>query len=242
MEGGRRLYRVTRRAGRRRLPAALALDRAAVRATLPAMCNEAYRRIQIGQLREDWAQVRIPLRFPEGIPNFAPLDSIRITDRVEIVRPAADDPAAVEMVARRWSWPASGGRPVYNFRSDGRTIAPASRCLIPVEGFFEFTDPPPPATGEAATPKRKPPKSKWAFTLAGQSWFGIAGIWRDDPQVGEAWSMLTCPPGPDIAPYHDRQVVVLSLADAVRWFDPAVPASALCRPLPAGSLTVRQVR
>ena len=54
--------------------------------------------------------------------------------------------------------------------------------------------------------------------------------------------MLTCPPGPDIAPYHDRQVVVLSLADCARWLDPAVPAAELCRPLPAGSLVATQVR
>jgi putative SOS response-associated peptidase YedK len=204
------------------------------------MCNEAYRRIQIGQVRDDWSQTRIPLHFPEGIPNFAPLDSFKITDRVEIIRPAANDAGAAEMVTRRWSWPAPGGKPVYNFRSDGRRIAHATRCLIPVEGFFEFTDPPAPPPCTPA-PKRVP-KSKWAFTLKDQDWFCIAGIWRSDPQVGEAWSMLTCPPGPDIAPYHHRQVVVLSLAAAARWLDPAVPAAELCQPLPEGSLAVRQVR
>jgi putative SOS response-associated peptidase YedK len=173
------------------------------------------------------------------MPNFAPLESIRITDRVEIVRPAAAEPGSAEMVTRRWSWPAPGGKPVYNFRSDGRRIPAASRCLLPVDGFFEFTAPPPDA---AASAGRKPLKSKWAFTLDGHPWFFIAGIWRADPAVGEAWSMLTCPPGPDIAPYHDRQVVVLSLADAARWLDPATDAAALCQPLPAGSLTVQQVR
>lgn len=202
------------------------------------MCNEAYRRSQIGQVAQDWGQTRLPLRFPEGIPNFAPLDRIRITDRVEIIRRAADTPDEAEMVTRRWSWPAPSGKPVYNFRSDGRTIAPAQRCLIPVDGFFEFTDPPP--TDRPAG--KRPPKRKWEFTLAGADWFAIAGIWRATADVGEAWSMLTCPPGPDMAPYHDRQVVVLSLADCARWLDPTVPAAALCAPLPAGSLAVRQVR
>ena len=205
------------------------------------MCNEAYRRTQLDQLRDDWGQTRIPLVFPEGAPNFAPLDGFRITDRVEIIRPSAATPGEAEMVTRRWSWPAPTGKPVYNFRSDGRTIAPASRCLIPVDGFFEFTDPPAPPPGKPK-PKKKPLKSKWAFTLAGHDWFAIAGIWRADADVGEAWAMLTCPPGPDIAPYHDRQVVVLSLADCARWLDPAVPAAELCRPLPAGSLVATQVR
>lgn len=199
------------------------------------MCNEAYRRAQIGQLRDDWGQTRISLRFPEGVPNFAALDSIRITDRVEIIRPARDDPREAEMVTRRWSWPGQGGRPVYNFRSDGRDIRQPTRCLIPVDGFFEFTDVVPDAP-------RRTPKSKRAFTLKGHDWFCIAGIWRDDPKAGEAWSMLTCPPGPDIAPYHNRQVVVLGLDDCARWLDPATPSAELCRPLPAGSLDVAQVR
>lgn len=204
------------------------------------MCNEAYRRVQIGQVRDDWSDLRIPLRFPEGIPNFAPLDGFKITDRVEILRPATDDPHAVEMVTRRWSWPAPGGKPVYNFRSDGRRIPLASRCLIPVDGFFEFTDPP--STAPDGPGRRHAPKSKLAFTLRDHAWFCIAGVWRNDPQVGEAWSMLTCPLGPDIAPYHSRQVVVLSLSDCGRWLDPDVPAAELCRPLPNGSLDVRQVR
>jgi putative SOS response-associated peptidase YedK len=199
------------------------------------MCNEAYRRIQIGQLREDWSQLKIPLTFPEGIPNFAALDSIRIADRAEIIRLSAAEPGSAEMVTRRWSWPDAHGKPVFNFRSDGRSIAAAQRCLIPVDGFYEFTAPP---EGSA----KRAPKSKWAFSLARHQWFGIAGIWRTDPQVGEAWSMLTCPPGADVAPYHNRQVVVLSPADCARWLDPEVPSAELCRPLPSGSLTVEQVR
>lgn len=204
------------------------------------MCNEAYRRTQIGQLREDWSQLKIPLFFPEGIPNFAALDSIRIADRVEIIRASVSEPGAAEMVTRRWSWPGAHGRPVFNFRSDGRTIAAPQRCLIPVDGFYEFTEPPPGSAREK--PAKRAPKSKWAFSLTGYEWFGIAGIWRTDPEVGEAWSMLTCPPGPDVAPYHNRQVVVLSPADCARWLDPEVPSAELCQPLPADSLTVEQVR
>lgn len=225
------------------------------------MCNEAYRKHELAKLAGDLARMRVPLHYPEGIPNFAPLDGFKITDRVEIIRPAAANPGQAEMVTRRWSWPAPSGKPVYNFRSDGRAFAHGSRCLIPVDGFFEFTDPPadppradPPPTdpvvqgglfGDAPPPK--PPrgkrlKSKWAFTLAGHDWFAIAGIWRSDPQVGEAWAMLTCPPAADLAPYHDRQVVVLSPADCARWLDPATPAADLCQPLPPGSLIAQQVR
>jgi putative SOS response-associated peptidase YedK len=78
--------------------------------------------------------------------------------------------------------------------------------------------------------------------MRGLDWFCVAGLWRNDPKVGEAWTMLTTEPGPDIAPYHDRQIVLLGPADYGRWLDTAVPARELCRPLPAGTLDVRQIR
>ena len=192
------------------------------------MCNEVARRIALGQLREDWSQLKIPLLFPEGLPNLAPLDSIRITDTTLVIRAPANDNASAEAIQRRWSWPGPGGKPVYNYRSDGRDLR-TGRCLIPVDAFYEFT--------ASADPARKR-KDKWAFRLAGHDWFCIAGLWRADAQVGEAFTMLTCPPGPDIAPYHSRQVAVLGREAWARWLDPAVPAGELCRPLPAGSLTV----
>lgn len=192
------------------------------------MCNEAARRIALGQLRDDWSQTRVPLTFPEGLPNMAPLDGFRITDQTVIIRGSLD---GAELVTRRWSWPGSGGRPVYNFRSDGRSLE-KGRCLIPVDAFYEFTAP--------ADPKQKR-KDKWAFRLADHEWFCIAGLCRNEPSVGEAFTMLTCPPGPDIAPYHDRQVVVLGRDDWGRWLDPGVPSAELCRPLSAGSLSVERV-
>jgi hypothetical protein len=75
-----------------------------------------------------------------------------------------------------------------------------SRCLIPADGFYEFTD---------LADKTKKRKDKWLFTKTGEPWFCVAGIWRTDAQVGEAFTMLTMPPGPDIAPYHDRQIAIL---------------------------------
>ncbi|MCR5870182.1 MULTISPECIES: SOS response-associated peptidase family protein [unclassified Sphingomonas] len=212
------------------------------------MCNEAYRKRELAKLLADWPTQYVPLRFPEGRPNFAPLDGFRITDRVEIIRPATAEAGVAEMVTRRWSWPAANGKPVYNVRSDGRAIAHASRCLIPVDGFYEYgdapDDAPPTDLFGASVPVRrgKPLKAKWAFTLSGAEGFAIAGVWRADPVVGEAWAMLTCPPGPDVAPIHDRQPVVLPPADWARWLDPATPSSELCRPLPGGSLTATRER
>lgn len=50
------------------------------------MCNKAYHRTQIAKLIRDFGETRIALDFPEDVPNSAPLDSIRITDRLETFR------------------------------------------------------------------------------------------------------------------------------------------------------------
>ena len=162
--------------------------------------------------------------FPEGVPNFEPRD-VRITERAPVMRRAG----GLELVERRWSWPGPTGKPVFNFRGEGRRFAPAERCVILTNGFYEFTAP--------EDPKAKK-KDRWLFTWPGHDWFGIAGIVRADARVGEAFTMLTCPPGPDVEPYHNRQVVLLSPQDGFRWLNDGADAEELVRPLPKGSLAV----
>ena len=195
------------------------------------MCNDYRLKVDIESIRQDFADIQVRIAFPEGIPNMQPRDDVRITDIAPIIRAAADGPAGSELVQRRWSWPAPNGKPVFNFRSEGREFG-AGRCLIVTDGFYEFTT--------HSDPKSKQ-KHKWLFTLEGHLWFCIAGLWRKNPDVGEAFTMLTAEPGPDIAPYHNRQVVVLGKEDWARWIDPAVPARDVLRPLPAGSLKVEQI-
>nr|WP_295660976.1 SOS response-associated peptidase family protein [Polymorphobacter sp.] len=327
------------------------------------MCNEAARRTALGLMREDFSELKIRLRFPEGLPNLGEAPHIRITDSTVIVRAArraagrasadegaadgvadwggadrgdaGDDALAAEMVQRRWSWvggsPGSGkaagqaagtaggkgtgraagqaGKPVYNFRSEGRRFdngPTQGRCLIPLDGFYEFTDPgtavaaheaggggggdngggdagartltlplqgkwapPSPSSGEGKTKK----KDKWLFSLspdAGAAWnpggraapglFAVAGLWRAGVDIGpsagsamgratgEAFTMLTCEPGPDIAPYHKRQIVLISRDRWADWLGVGgdegglIPASALIAPTPAGTLVVARAR
>ena len=189
------------------------------------MCND-YRLIE----RVPAEELFDGLEAPEGIPNFEPRADIRITDRAPILRRV--ETGAVELVQRRWSWPGPGGKPVYNFfRSEGREFR-SGRCLILADGFYEFTP------NSDSKSKRK---HKWLFTLKGTPWFAVAGLWRNDPAVGEAFAMLTCEPGPDVAPYHNRSIVVLPPTQWARWLDTTVPASDLLKPPPAGSLAVEQV-
>jgi putative SOS response-associated peptidase YedK len=62
------------------------------------------------------------------------------------------------------------------------------------------------------------------------------------PEGGEAFTLLTTEPGPDVAPIHDRQMVVLNRLDWPAWLEGIGNEGELLRPLPAGSLLVEQVR
>jgi len=195
------------------------------------MCNDYRLEVDIASIAEDFADLKIKIEFSEGVPNLAPRADIKITDPGVIVRTSASGRGFGDLVQRRWSWPGPTRKPVYNFRSDGREF-PSGRCLIVADGFYEFTKP--------EDPKKKL-KDKWLFTKRGEPIFAIAGLWRPHPEVGEAFTMLTMPPGEDVAPYHDRQVAILDRSQWTDWLDPAVPARDILRTLPAGSLDVAQV-
>jgi putative SOS response-associated peptidase YedK len=195
------------------------------------MCNDYRLLTNAAALFEGFSETRIKIRFSEGAPNIEARKDIKITDTAPIVRAIDDEAETGDLVQRCWSWPGQNGKPVYNFRSEGREFA-SRRCLIPADGFYEFTDP---------ADKKKKRKDKWLFTKTGEPWFCIAGIWRRDTDVGEAFTMLTMPPGPDIAPYHDRQIAILDRRDWATWLDMSVSAKAILKPLPAGSLAVVQV-
>jgi len=187
------------------------------------VCNEYQLILPFDDVIEAFNQTGDRLVFPGGMPNFGPMASIRIGDRAPVIRLGASGP---EAVMSPWAWKAPQGRPVFNFRSDGRSFAASDRCLIPADGFFEFTDPEP---GQ----KRK---TKWRFTLAGSPLFWVAGLIKDG-----AFAMLTTERGADIAPYHDRQIVLLRPEEGAAWLRLQRPESDLLQAMPAGSLEVEKV-
>jgi putative SOS response-associated peptidase YedK len=176
-------------------------------------------------IRRLFAEVQIPLTFPEGIPNLEPRN-VRISEKAPIVRFNGDKDVA-ELVERRWSWPSPNGKPVFNMRSDGREF-PRDRCLVIADGFYEYTTP--------ADPRKKR-KDCWLFRPT-HGEFAIAGIVRSNPDVGEAFTMLTVPPGPDIEPYHNRGVALLTPPQWRGWLDGSVKSIEALRPSAGGMLTI----
>ncbi len=184
------------------------------------MCNEYRFKQSLDRLTEAFSQLNLPLHWAGGAPNLEPRDSIRPTDPAPVI---VGSPDGAELKQLRWGFPnPHKGGPIINFRSEGRRF-PNGRCLVPADGFYEFT-------GDKA------PKSKWLVTAPGEDLICIAGLLRED-----RFTLLTIAPGPDIAPYHDRQVAILPRALWAAWLGPAEAQPAL-PPLPPGSLKVTQIR
>jgi putative SOS response-associated peptidase YedK len=193
------------------------------------MCNDFGNHIPYDSYLQAFSQIRIPVRFPAAAPNLEPRDDIWPTETAAIIRHLED--GTNEFAQLRWGFPPGRPKaaPVINFRSEGRHF-PVGRCLVPASHFFEFTG-------------TKSPKSKWKFTKAGEEWFCFAGLWRPMLEgTGDAFTLLTTQPGPDVAPIHNRQMVVLGRDDWQPWLDLSKPEAELLRPLPAGSFAVEQIR
>ena len=192
------------------------------------MCNDFGNRVSYDEYLRTFSQIRAPIKFATAAPKLEPRDHIWPTDPAPVIRRRED---GVELVQLRWGFPPGRpkGAPIINFRSEGRRFQ-VGRCLVPASHFYEFTG-------------AKSPKAKWKFKKADEDWFCFAGLSRPMPDgSGEAFTILTTEPGPDVAPIHNRQVVVLDRPDWLNWLDLTRPEAELLRPLPAGSLTVEQIR
>ena len=195
------------------------------------MCNDYRLEVEIASIMEDFDDLKIKIKTPEGTPNVPARADIKISETAPIVRSVEGERGVGELVNRRWSWPGLTRKPVYNFRSEGREFT-SGRCLILTDGFYEFTAP--------EVPKQKL-KDKWLFTMKDHRWFCIAGIWRSHPEVGEAFTMLTMDAGEDVARYHHRQIIPLTRDQWADWLDPNVAATDVLKYLPKGSLQVTRV-
>jgi putative SOS response-associated peptidase YedK len=185
------------------------------------MCNEYELETQWEEYERILAreELRLPTRQTEL--DLLRKPSIKIGDTGTVIRAAGN---GVELAPMKFGFPPPRPRagPVFNFRSEGRHFGDSNRCLIPASAFFEFT-------GE------KYPKTRHRFRMIGEPVFAIAGLWRKG-DAGEAFTMLTTEPGPDIEPIHDRQIVVLQPGQWTQWLYLARPEAELLQPLPAGTL------
>ncbi|WP_443749709.1 SOS response-associated peptidase family protein [Asticcacaulis solisilvae] len=196
------------------------------------MCNRAKQKLSwqeyIGIMQREALQIpahqtELDLMVSDPAKDY----EVGIGDKGAIMVPAGDQ---VELATMKFGKPQPGRGPLFNFRSDGRNFSDSKRCIMPVDGFFEFTG-------------TKSPKAKHLFTVPASRLFGIASIWF--PAEGNepaSFAMLTTQPGPDIKPFHDRQIVILTPDKWGTWLFDNTRHEDLFRPLPAATFAHQLVR
>ena len=193
------------------------------------MCNDYEQQIRWAEYHRVMQALDLGMPTQQSEADLPRADHIRIGDVGPVISASGN---VIELTPMRFGFPPQKPRasPVFNFCSEGRRFDKSQRCLIPATAFFEFTG-------------KKYPKAMHRFTLTDAPFLGIAGLWRQGPDEGPpAFTMLTTEPGPDIVPYHNRQVVVLPPELWADWLYLTKPEVELLQPLPAGSLKAETVR
>jgi putative SOS response-associated peptidase YedK len=159
--------------------------------------------------------------------DWMPRYNIAPTQNVPVIRQQAEQ-AGRFSVRMRWglipSWAkdARSGVKMINARAETVASKPAfqealrkRRCLIPADGFYEWTK-----AGKNKTP--------FCFTMADGGLFAFAGLWeswRDlQGQAVESCSIITTTANALCAGVHDRMPVILPEDRYDLWLDPAFQA------------------
>jgi putative SOS response-associated peptidase YedK len=193
------------------------------------VCNDFGNHVAYAEYAEALRHLGMPIVAPVAAPNLEPKEDIWPSEVATVFRRHEE---GVKLARLRWGFEPSNpkGRAVINFRSEGRSFANSRRCLVPASHFFEFKG-------------AKAPKSKFKFTLRDEPWFYFASLSSPGtPEKGEAFTLLTTAPGPDVALIHSRQMVVLKREDWKHWLDLSRAENELLSALPAGRLAIDQVR
>ena len=217
------------------------------------MCNEYQLRVRRADYDGAFRAVGADILWRDAEPNRPPDRSFRPTDRAPILRRVADG-GLEGLEARWWLVPAFHRGPVCdwkaictNARIETAAVTPsfresvrAGRCLAPVTAIFEYDAPPGWRRGQ--------PKRRWEVSWPPDAASGpvrfLAGLYArsrpaDLPEGLDSFAFITRPAGPDMSRIHDRQPVILTLAEGLDWLD-CGDLEALPAPGPEGSLVLSE--
>jgi putative SOS response-associated peptidase YedK len=169
------------------------------------MCNDYEQHVRWAEYCKMMQVLELAIPSRQSDADLPQADDIRINDTGPMMIAAGNE---IELAPMTFAFPPARprGAPVFNFRSEGRHFGKSTRCIVPASAFFEFTG-------------KRYPKAKHRFALRASPITAIAAISR--PGHGNqppSFAMLTTAPGPDVAPYHNRQVVVLRPEDRASSF------------------------
>lgn len=144
----------------------------------------------------------------------------------------------------RWAKDRSIGNRLINARGETVATKPSfrhslrhARCLIPADGFYEWTS--------TADGKKQPLR----MILKGEPPFAFAGLWDrwEDGEGGsvDSFTIITTHPNEKIAKVHKRMPVILRQEEEATWLDPNIQDStlltALFEPYPAADMELYPV-
>jgi|SRR5665213_348371 len=178
--------------------------------------------------------IQAAFRFPE-LPNDPPRWVVRPTDTERVVAVGKDGQRhAVPMrwgLVPHWAKDIKTGLTLFNWQSETVTQKSAfaepfkrgHRCLVPCDGFFEFTGP-------------KGQKQPWLFKPRDDRVMAFSGLWEQwhgpkDAPLAEpllSFSIATCGPNVTVAPIHNRMPVLFAgEAEWNVWLDPEAASAEL---------------
>jgi putative SOS response-associated peptidase YedK len=198
------------------------------------MCGRVIQKTPLGE-------IRVLFETMNAVPNSASNYNGAPTQLLPVVR--LDDEGRRSLDLLRWGlipfWakdPAIGMRCI-NAMAETAAAKPAfrdafrrRRCLVPVDGFYEWQKRP--------TGKKQP----YAIISADGKPFAMAGLWENwkEPQSGETvrtFTIITGPPNELVAPIHNRMPVILPPSHWRAWLGedpaPAEELQTLLQPYPA---------
>lgn len=203
------------------------------------MCGR-FTQAQIAELdREIFKLLEVPALEPKY--NIAP------TEDAAVIRERAEGGRSLDLL--RWglipSWaddPSIGNR-LINARAESvtqkaafRDAFHARRCLVPVDGFYEWEK----------TPQGRQP---YYIRVRGGEVYALAGLWEhsESRETGpiESFTIVTTDSNELVRPIHDRMPVILPQEAYDAWLDPANQdirgLKGLLRPFPGDEMDMYPV-
>jgi putative SOS response-associated peptidase YedK len=165
--------------------------------------------------------------------NAAPSQELLVIRRNHKTGEVSLDPLRWGLIPNWCNDPAGGRKPINtkcetvrdlpSFRDAYRT----RRCIVPVEGFFEWKA----IKGQKA-------KQPYAIAMKDGAPFGIAGIWENwkEPASDEwirTFAIITTDANELVNEIHDRMPVILAPSDYARWLGEEPDPQSLMRQFPA---------
>jgi putative SOS response-associated peptidase YedK len=170
--------------------------------------------------------------------NAAPSQELLVIRRNHKTGEVSLDPLRWGLIPYWCNDPAGGRKPI-NAKCETVATLPMfrdayreRRCIVPVDGFFEWK-----------AIKGQTTKQPFAIAMKDGAPFGLAGIWENwkEPASGEwirTFAIITTEANDLVADIHDRMPVILQLSDYGRWLSDEPDPRELMRPFVADLMRI----